>query len=100
MLVDDTGLSCLLDFGHARFLDPLSDFGKLHELVFERWSAPRRLSSEGPESTRPLADDAVRRIDTYRGFRFLYPFSYFSIWSRHFLDEHRDRLGHWTAGHP
>jgi aminoglycoside phosphotransferase (APT) family kinase protein len=100
VLLDGGDLFRLLDFEHGQFLDPLYDFGKPDELIFERWPAVRRPFFEGYESVRPLPADAELRIAAYRGFQFLFMFNYFTTWSPQFLDAYRDRLQAWVGEHP
>lgn len=100
VLLKGCEVSRLLDFEHARFLDPLYDFGKPDELVFERWPTTRPSFVAGYESVRQLPADADERIGVYRGFQFLYMFNYFKVWSPQFLGEYHDRLRTWVGEHP
>ncbi|MGH3773526.1 MAG: phosphotransferase family protein [Pseudonocardiaceae bacterium] len=86
----------ILDFEHARFLDPLYDFGKPDELVFERWPAGREAFLDGYVQVSSLPPDSDRRITLYRGFHYLFMLTWFARWQPELVPEYRERLALWA----
>lgn len=86
----------ILDFEHARFLDPLYDFGKPDELLFERWPDGREAFLDGYVQVAPLPPDANRRIALYRGFHYLFMFTWFARWQPELAPEYSERLALWA----
>lgn len=86
----------ILDFEHARFLDPLYDFGKPDELVFERWPDGREAFLDGYVQVSPLPPDADRRIMLYQGFHYLFMLTWFARWQPELVPEYSKRLALWA----
>jgi Ser/Thr protein kinase RdoA (MazF antagonist) len=89
-------LACLLDFEHAKFLDPMWDFVKLNLWVFGENREKAEAFLRGYKEEAPYPDDAELRGRIYLGFELLAGLPYWKKTEQAaMLEDYVRRLQEW-----
>jgi len=80
MLVTEGRVAGLLDFEHARFCDPVTDFVKLMVFVFHDFPEARPAFLEGYQQMRKLPEAFFARLSIALGLELVSTIPFFSRW--------------------
>jgi aminoglycoside phosphotransferase (APT) family kinase protein len=95
VLIHEERGTCLLDFEHACFQDRFVDFGKLTDLVFERYPRTGEAFFAEYRKHHPPSDGDSARMALSQGLYALTQVHYFNRWKPDLVGFYAARLGEW-----
>jgi aminoglycoside phosphotransferase (APT) family kinase protein len=100
ILVEGGRPVCLLDFEHASYADRFAEFGKLGELLFDRWPGSAAPFMAAYREVFPKAGGDAARWRLGVGLYELSQLAYFHRWQTDLAPIYRDRLAKWLSNPP